>query len=218
MNANLEILHMVQAELGPSSVDNTVNQTDMDDTKSIDTMLNDVKHNQDVDTNAVSRPRDGSAVDEPSTPGDISRAKHEDAGSETTSSPIALGLSAIDYAMRFDSTLGSEETQSKDPFVLDADTITLQHQRSRENASRQDQHREEERQIPLELDVRLEAPVSPVLTGEDVSRCSAVSPLHTQTLGIDETLMQASEPVPGKNVLSAGFTLDLFQGANHLCV
>lgn len=100
--------------------------------------------------------------------------------------------------MRFDSTLGSDETQSKDPFVLDADTITLQHQRSREIANRNELQREEQRSVQRGLEAVAGAPVSPVLTGEDVSRCSAVSPLHTQTLGIDETLMQASEPVPGK--------------------
>lgn len=179
-------------------MENTVNQTEFDDTDSIDMVVNDrVRHVQVADTNAGSKPGDETTADEPSTPDQVTSAKHEDAGSETTSSPIALGLSAVDYAMRFDSTLASDETQSKDPFVLDADTITLQHQRSRENASRQEQHRGQEKPVPLESDARPEAPVSPVLTGEDVSRCSAVSPLHTQTLGIDETLMQASEPVQG---------------------
>ena len=185
---------IVKAGLAPSSVDNTI-QTDESETTSIDrvvthkpTRSRDTTKEADVvaETKTV-------ADDEPSTPGDADAKTKTDAKSEpaTGSSPVTLGLSAADYAFRFDSTIASEETQSKDPFVLDADTITLQHQRSKDKMSKHEH--QQDLQHHESRDPEPEVPVSPILTGEEVSRCSAVSPLQTQTLGIDETLRMASD-------------------------
>ncbi|KAK4960407.1 hypothetical protein LTR10_003302 [Elasticomyces elasticus] len=103
-------------------------------------------------------------------------------GSAITTSPERI--SGMDYALRFsvpvDTTTATDETNSRDPFMLDADTITFQHQRAKENGGSQNQQ--------TELPHSSLVPVSPLQPDEDVSRCSAVSPLHTQTAGIDETL------------------------------
>lgn len=113
-------------------------------------------------------------------------------------------ISGIDYALRFsvpiDTTAATDETQSRDPFMLDADTITLAHQRSIEQVRSAGPpidaapNYEEEQQTTV-------SPVSPMPPGEDVSRCSAVSPLNTQPLGTDGTLRLAS---PTKTTESAG--------------
>ena len=192
---------MVKAELRPSSVGNTAFEVDTTG-DSAAAAANQTKPSQ---RSHEARPSDPFAdvidVEEPSTPGPMKaiEATGKTPGSATNSSPDALGISAVDYATRFstaaESTTASEETHSKDPFVLDADTITLQHQRSKEKVSKPDlpsQHPPEETPLHEPLS-EAEPPVSPLLTGEDVSRNSAVSPLRTQTLGIDETLHIASE-------------------------
>ncbi|KAI7461411.1 hypothetical protein KC357_g8730 [Hortaea werneckii] len=110
----------------------------------------------------------------------------------------AAAISGIDYALRFSvpvdtTTSTSEETQSRDPFVLDADTITLEHQRSRE-PNPQSQLKTEVWKEP-ETPAHLKDPVSPMGPSELVNRSSAVSPLQTQTLGIDETLKLGTSTV-----------------------
>ena len=183
---------MVKAELGSTSADTSM----QDDTASIDGMIchkasrsqaTVTKANGSVDIKAE-------VVNEPSTPGaELKKADDSHSEPATESSPAMLGLSGLNYALRFDSTTGAEETHSKDPFVLDADTITLQQQRSKETVTRtESQHQTRKPDFP-EPQAQTEIPVSPILAGEDVSRCSAVSPLQTQTLGIDETLRMASE-------------------------
>ncbi|OQO08137.1 hypothetical protein B0A48_06931 [Cryoendolithus antarcticus] len=86
--------------------------------------------------------------------------------------------------------LGETETESRDPFALQADTMTAQRQEAR--AALRSIHTD----MPPE-------PVSPMLTGENVNRFSAVSPIHIETLGIDATIQQANDKdsPPSKNGL-----------------
>ncbi|KAK4552760.1 hypothetical protein LTR86_010094 [Recurvomyces mirabilis] len=124
------------------------------------------------------------------TPG-IRRQPSTTESAQTASPEI---ISGIDYALRFsapiDTTVATTETQSKDPFVLDADTITLQHQRSKERVAPVQERRQSIEERNTQADISA-TPVSPLLPGEDVARYSAVSPLHTYTHGIDETLHAA---------------------------
>ena len=197
---------MVKAGLGPSdSVDETIVHTEIEDNTSIDVVVHQHKANrsrEEVKETASVSENYPAVDDAPSTPVAANKKRPEDTGSDsvTTSSPEALGLSAVDYAVRFtghgDSTTTSEETQSKDPFVLDADTITLQHQRSKDRVDKRQHLRDCNNTAVSEPGTEDESPVSLILPGEDNSRVSAVSPLQTQTLGIDETLRMASEPAP----------------------
>lgn len=95
-------------------------------------------------------------------------------------------VSGIDFAVHFSppseteataTDLGETETESRDPFALDADTITAQHKENKDLPSRAKPDEE-----PTE-------PVSPLLSGEAVDRFSAVSPIQEETMGIDETIM-----------------------------
>ncbi|KAI7082729.1 hypothetical protein KC356_g8124 [Hortaea werneckii] len=122
----------------------------------------------------------------------------------------AAAISGIDYALRFSvpvdtTTSTSEETQSRDPFVLDADTITMEHQRSKDPKP-QSQLKTEVWKGP-ETPAHLKDPVSPIGPSELVNRSSAVSPLQTQTLGIDETLKL------GTSTVQAETTTDLDSSA-----
>ncbi|KAL1587093.1 hypothetical protein WHR41_04288 [Cladosporium halotolerans] len=110
-------------------------------------------------------------------------------GSVTDSVPSSDGshkVDGMDFAVHFSppseteataTDLGETETESRDPFALDADTITAQHKGGKETPSSPD------------LDESPHAPVSPLLPGETVDRFSAVSPIHEETAGIDETMM-----------------------------
>ncbi|CAK1358932.1 unnamed protein product [Cercospora beticola] len=105
--------------------------------------------------------------------------------------------SAADYAMRFqapvDTTHSSDESQSRDPFALDADTVTLQHQAAAAKEATRTEQMEDGKKTPgieaarqsVFLDL---TPVSPLKPGEEVKRCSAVSPVQEDPRGIDETL------------------------------
>ena len=197
---------MVKAGLRPSSVDES-GHTDDTETTSIDMIIKH-KPSQSHDTARTARSAEETKPvqkEVPSTPGTVEMKVQEDSRSDSASSPGALGLSVADYAIRFDTTAMSEETQSKDPFVLDADTITLQHQRSKEKMTKpepQAHAKDDNVDVPLP-----EVPVSPILTGEEVSRCSAVSPMQTQTLGIEETLAFASEPTQDETSTSEEQTM-----------
>ncbi|GAB7333437.1 hypothetical protein MBLNU13_g05041t1 [Cladosporium sp. NU13] len=120
----------------------------------------------------------------PSSPPEI-----QNKGSVTESVASTGGqskVSGIDFAVHFSppseteataTDLGETETESRDPFVLDADTITAQHKEGKEY-----QHNADLDDLPPE-------PVSPLLPGETVDRFSAVSPVQEETVGIDETIM-----------------------------
>jgi len=111
------------------------------------------------------------------------------------------GISGVDYALHFsvpiDTTTSEEETVSKDHFILDADTITLQHQRLKDRVEQpQPQPQQNELlDVQPEMSSNIEQPVSPLLPGEDVDRCSAVSPLQSKAVGIDETMRLGTSTV-----------------------
>lgn len=209
---------MVKAELRPSSMvdgDNTADSSEIQADVEIDEQRSRVDHRPDVRTADPFSDTVENDQGEPSTPAPSRVPKQTAASPESnnTSSPdTALGISAVDYAMRFsapvDSTTASEDTQSKDPFVLDADTITLQHQKSKEKVANCDPPAVDQLndQSGQEPPTQTEPPVSPLLTGEDVSRNSAVSPIRTQTIGIDETLHMASECNLNETTSSSEFT------------
>ena len=180
---------MIKAHLASYSIDTSAD-VDAIETRSIEVVI---QHKPTGSQVTEKDTTDTERVCEPSTPAGEDSKKEPDADSEPTteSSPASLGPSAVNYAIGFDSTTG--ETHSKDPFALDADTITLQHQKSRETVNRTESPQNVADQERCNTQVETEMPVSPILAGEDVSRCSAVSPLHTQTLGIDETLRMAPE-------------------------
>lgn len=142
-----------------------------------------------TDSTEARKPNPGESVDTLGV-----RRQNSNNGSAVTASPETAAISGIDYALRFSvpidtTTTTSNETQSKDPFILDADTITLQHQRSKDKVVPQPKQDVKEQKDHI---THPETPVSPLLRGEDISRSSAVSPLQTQTLGIDETLRQGT--------------------------
>jgi hypothetical protein len=120
----------------------------------------------------------------PSSPPEI---QHKGSVTESVGSTGGRSkVSGIDFAVHYSppseteataTDLGETETESRDPFILDADTITAQHKEGREQPS----HGSSE-ELPPE-------PVSPLLPGETVDRFSAVSPVQEETVGIDETIM-----------------------------
>jgi hypothetical protein len=120
----------------------------------------------------------------PSSPPEI---QHKGSVTESVASTGSQSkVSGIDFAVHFSppseteataTDLGETETESRDPFVLDADTITAQHKEGKEY-----QHNANSDDLPPE-------PVSPLLPGETVDRFSAVSPVQEETIGIDETIM-----------------------------
>jgi hypothetical protein len=116
-------------------------------------------------------------------------------------------VSGIDFALHFSppseteataTDLGETETESRDPFILDADTITTQHKESKEHQSHDGSD-----DLPPQ-------PVSPLLPGETVDRFSAVSPVQEETARIDETIMglnNGSSPSDSKSKRAYGNTL-----------
>lgn len=98
-----------------------------------------------------------------------------------------------DFALRFSvpegdsSNLGETETESKDRFVLDADTMTAQHQVMKESMSR------------LQSSTHVKEAVSPLTAKELEVQYSEVSPLQTQTLGLDSTIQTAMSRTASKN-------------------
>lgn len=190
---------MVKAELGPSSVDNTLQLAQTDDTSTH--LIITMQHRHE----GVAR------LTEPVAELDANRRRSSDerrhsesfTDAAETASEVASLPTAADYAMGFsgpiDTTVASDETQSRDPFVLDADTITLEQQHSN-NASKErlenvshsvtpEPGRDHEHGNQLSR-----TPVSPLRSDEEVKRTSAVSPIQTEiTLGIDETLRLAGD-------------------------
>jgi len=133
----------------------------------------------------------------PSSPPEI---QHKGSVTESVASTGGQSkVSGIDFAVHFSppseteataTDLGETETESRDPFVLDADTITAQHKEGKEY-----QHNADLDDLPPE-------PVSPLLPGETVDRFSAVSPVQEETVGIDETIMgmtNGSSPIDNRS-------------------
>ncbi|EME39989.1 hypothetical protein DOTSEDRAFT_74748 [Dothistroma septosporum NZE10] len=197
---------MVKAELGPSSVDNT--QMPIDDTTTH--LMAQLQKQYDTEQNKEPAAPDESEAAVSKTIDSVDFADQQGFVSETESIPATLPT-GVDYAMRFsraiDTTVASDETRSRDDFALDVDTITLQEQSSKQAAK---EHMSDIKELPTpgsaataaNLDRNFEhtpvnielgrdmdrTPISPLLPGEEIKRSSAVSPIDTQTLNIDETL------------------------------
>ncbi|USW59452.1 hypothetical protein Slin15195_G127710 [Septoria linicola] len=123
-----------------------------------------------------------------------------------------------DYAMRFqvpvDTTDSYDETQSRDPFALDADTVTLQHQAAAAKEASRVEHSESGKQTPR-MDPKRQTilldltPVSPLRPGEEVKRSSAVSPVQDDARGIEQTLQVAGGVVqPDESTAQESTTSD----------
>jgi hypothetical protein len=189
---------MVKAELEPSTTE--IEQTSKDAELETPSPLKpdeDVS-NEETDTFEPSGLQDsptGSISPMPSSPPEIQHNR------SVTGSVASTGgqskVSGIDFAVHYSSPseaeatatdLGETETESRDPFILDADTITVQHKEGKESSSHAGSD-----DVPRE-------PVSPLLSGETVDRFSAVSPIQEETMGIDETMMGPdSNPSPSDN-------------------
>ena len=126
----------------------------------------------------------------PSSPPEISHKGSVTESVASSGTGKQSKVSGMDYALDYPppsegeataTDLGETETESCDPFALDADTITAQHREAKEIALR-----------TLQTNVSRD-PVSPILAGEEVSRYSAVSPIQTETFGIDATLQMAAK-------------------------
>lgn len=168
---------LVKAELAPSSTENDSSTIDPTLTTEIEVKVEQHERtNSDESHNASNEEDTTGSVEIPSSPPSASKRESVLSGSTTTISigdSRMSGMSGVDYALRFSvpasTTIASEETQSKDPFALQVSSETS------------DESKESDSD-------RTEGPVSLLQPGEDVSRLSAVSPMTTQTLGIDETL------------------------------
>jgi len=180
---------LVKAELAPSDTMHD-SCTQVDNTGTTEIVLR-VEHKRKASQQTDASPR---AASEDSGP----RRQASRAGSAVDASATASGISGIKYALQFsdpvDTTI-SDETQSKDHFPLDADTITLQHQRSKERVLPLRLQHGEKQAEGSEALLRAEQPVSPLQPGEDNNRYSAVSPLQTRTFGIDETMRLGTSTV-----------------------
>lgn len=193
---------MIQAELGPSSAENTLQRSPSSvSTTSLEARQEQADEKQpdpvpspdDLDNQAEYDSRKPSPQPAESINQDNATVENETVTSVNASLPTGA-----DYALRFcapmDTTLSAEETQSKDPFALDADTITFHQQQQTKEISPKVDH--QELQGPPSPEVVREprskafsiTPVSPLRSDEVVKRSSAVSPLHTHTMGIDETM------------------------------
>jgi hypothetical protein len=182
---------LIKAELSPTSTeDQTSTRLEIGDSSTEMIIQAELQREPGKGTEKVSIEVVRTPVDDQvNTPSTKRQASSAGSASTATASPDGPGISGTDYALRFsvplDSGTQSDETQSRDPFILDADTITLQHQRSKEPTPQPEGTLKAPEIEPLE---DLDVPVSPLRPGEDVDRSSAVSPLQTQTIGIDETL------------------------------
>lgn len=193
---------MIQAELGPSSTENTQLRSPSVDSTTSRTARGE-QHEEmqdypepspaDLDNQADYDSRESSP-----RPAESIRKEDTVAENATVTSVDASIPTGVDYALRFcgpiDTTISDNETQSKDPFALDADTITFQQQQTKEISPKAESH--QDLQGPPSPEAIREprsktfsiTPISPLRSDEVVKRSSAINPLHTQAMGIDETL------------------------------
>lgn len=178
---------MVKAELEPSTteIEHTGRAIDLETPSPL--KPDEYASNEETDTFEPSAlhesPKDSSSPI-PSSPPEI---QHKRSVIESVASTGGQSkVSGIDFAIHYSSPLeieatatdlGETETESRDPFILDADTITAQQKEGKEPSSHADAD-----DVPHES-------VSPLLSGETVDRFSAVSPIQEETVGIDETTM-----------------------------
>ncbi|KAK5135150.1 hypothetical protein LTR08_005536 [Meristemomyces frigidus] len=181
---------LIKAELSPTSTqDDPSLRTDYTDTMELHIPIKHQREPSKAMTDATLETPESAQEETFTTPS--TRRQNSTTGSAATTSPEAI--SGIDYALQFSArmdttTVTTDETQSKDPFILDADTITLQHQRSKEKVATPQPPHDVQDQDRTRPQSELSEPVSPLQPGDGVSRSSAVSPMHTHKLGIDETL------------------------------
>ena len=178
---------MVKAELEPST-------TEIDHTGRIAVLEtpSPLKPNEYVSTEEHDTFEPSSLHDSPTEPGSPMPSsppeiQHKRSVTESIASTDGQSkVSGIDFAVHYSppseteataTDLGETETESRDPFILDADTITAQQKEGKESSSHAD------------TDYVQHESVSPLLSGETVDRFSAVSPIQEETMGIDETMM-----------------------------
>ncbi|KAF2166265.1 hypothetical protein M409DRAFT_23457 [Zasmidium cellare ATCC 36951] len=198
---------LVKAELGPSSADTTMQHYLPDDTTTNLIVTMQQKHEREMPLaiDYGNEQRQDGKIPSPSSH-EQAEVQRQNSVSDTATTASDEGSipSGVGYAMRFsgpvDTTVASDETQSKDPFALDADTITIQQQQAREASRSETRHDVKVPTTPEpprnhEHDNVMErTPISPLRSDEETNhRTSAVSPLHTETLGIDETLRLAAD-------------------------
>ncbi|KAF2767337.1 hypothetical protein EJ03DRAFT_156576 [Teratosphaeria nubilosa] len=190
---------MVKAELSPASTeDQTTTGFKIGDSSTEMVIQAELQREQSKSTGNSTLDRPETPNPEPIADTPSPKRQPSSAGSAQTGGTVStvspVGVS--DYALRFsaphDSTTQTDETQSRDPFILDADTITLQHQRSKEKTPQPEAIAKTAEESVDHHDFVLQ-PVSPLRSDEVVDRSSAVSPLQTQTLGIEETLRLNSD-------------------------
>lgn len=201
---------MVRAELEASSLENTLQQAQPDDSTA-HVLAQLVNRGDESQVERVELPTEDlrqalvvhSRKASQQTTASARSGKHrQDSVPEAiTEMSIETSLSTgVGYALRFsgpqDTTVGSssgDETQSKDPFALDADTITMQQQSSAAKEGTRPYTFGDRQQTPA-VDIARQSvfhdmtPVSPLRPGEVVKRSSAVSPVQDDNRGIDETL------------------------------
>jgi hypothetical protein len=133
--------------------------------------------------------------------------------SNTTVSGDATLPSEAKYAMRFtspaDSNADSDETQSENPFALDADTMTIEHQNqeaaataaSKKSRLSNDTHKyavEVTENVTTNLLKVTLDPVSPLGSDENVQRFSAVSPLPSSQIADNQrAISETIADMPG---------------------
>lgn len=190
---------MVKAELAPSTTEvEPSSKVVVIETPSPLKPSEETACHDDHDTFEPSSLKEECLDDEASLPSSPPDMQHKGSVTESVTSTGAQSkVSGMDFAIHFSppseteataTDLGETETESRDPFALDADTITAQHKEAKDGGS-----------SPGPDDDPQE-PVSPLLPGETVDRFSAVSPLHEETAGIDETIMASkNDSSPSEN-------------------
>ncbi|WPH04304.1 Hypothetical protein R9X50_00719300 [Acrodontium crateriforme] len=168
---------LIKAELAPSDSPPTNGDIHNDDYDEDGNAAVDMDHREDAVTKSIAP--SNSAIYDRSRPTSV-------AESTATASPTTLKVSGIDYALRFsvpvDTTSTTDGTNSQNPFMLDADTLTLQHQRSHDRIGASISRLSSGKLSVSEASHVVSKPVSPVKPDEDITRSSAVSPVHEEKI------------------------------------
>jgi hypothetical protein len=200
---------MIRAELGGSSVDNTLQQAQPDESTA-DVLAHLVETGDPIGGRSAfvfEDPEKATKASGRSSRQSTSSTKHrEDAvsGFNTDASLEGSLPTGAGYALRFsnnaDTTVDSDETRTKDAFALDtssmnADTITMQQQSAARETSSSEGAEDGRKTPALTINPSRQShfldmtPVSPLRPGEEVKRMSAVSPIQEDGRGLVETLL-----------------------------
>jgi hypothetical protein len=192
-------VEMVRAELGPGSVaSDELGEENDDAAASSKDDGSEKRTDHDSGDEAVRQSTDGqpfvNTTEESPNPPAVPKAR---VASTTTVSVNATLPSEAKYAMNFtspaQSSVDSEETQSENPFALDADTMTIEHQNQEAAAAAAtkrgrvmiDVHKplaEVTENVTFNVMKVTSDPVSPLADDEHVQRFSAVSPLPSSAI------------------------------------